>query len=105
MGKQENAVQSLNNRLILAVYVPRALTTEIKNGFATMSQTIRLVGLEVLVDFHLPDGRKLSKGSVAFLKERTLMTQPQFKEVFESDEIGQKFIIAPIEHVEFVKEA
>jgi hypothetical protein len=105
MVKQENRVQSLNNRLLLEVYVPRALTTETKNGFASMSQTIRLVGLKVLVDFYLPDGRKIPKGSAAFLKEKTLMTHAQLKEVFEADEIGQKFIVAPLELIEFVKEA
>jgi hypothetical protein len=98
-----STTSSLNNRIVLKVYVPGAIETKIKNGFAGVSQAIVVKGLEVLLDAKLSDGTTIEAGSIAFIREKSLFTLPQFKEIFESDAVGQPFVIANIEQVEFIK--
>ena len=96
-------MESLNNRLILEVYVPKALETKVSNGFASINQATNLAGLRLLADFRLPDGRIAAAGSVAYIKEHSLMTNPLFKQAFSLASISQKFIIAPFELVEMME--
>jgi len=98
-------MESLNNRLILEVYVPKALETKVNNGFASIAQAANLAGLRLLADFRLPDGRIAPVGSIAYIKEHTLMTHAIFKQTFELAVIGQKFTIAPLELVEMLEMA
>ena len=56
---------SMNNRLILEHYVPKSLESTRMGGIATPGQRNKLVGLKVLVDAHLGDGKVIPSGSLA----------------------------------------
>lgn len=101
---------SINNRLILEVYkTDRGLKATERNGFAMISQKVTVKGLKVLIDAHLYDGdsqtsMRIPRGSLAYIREEYLHTQPWAQKIMESDAIGEQFIIVDIKMVEFIKQ-
>lgn len=95
---------SINNRLITEVYKKEGLKSSVNNGFAMVSQKVSVKGLKILTDAVLSDGSKIAVGSVAYIREETLHTHPSLKSVFESDAIGQPFMIVDLSLVDFIEE-
>jgi hypothetical protein len=98
---------SLNNRFILEPYKgDRALKSKNETGFAIVQQKVSIVGLRLLADVNVfTQGGAMTflAGSLAYVKEELLFTQPWAQKVYESDAIEGKFIIVDSAHVEFVK--
>jgi hypothetical protein len=100
---------SLNNRFILEPYSgDRTLKSKNEVGFALVQQKTSIVGLRLLMDAVVFSGTQCgvpySKGSLAYIKEELLFTQPWASKVYESDAIEGKFIIVDAAHIEFVVE-
>lgn len=93
---------SINNRLVLEVYNKTGLSAKVQNGIATPGQRDGLKGLRVLVGTVLPDGRHVPKGSVAYIKEETLHTQPWASKLLTCDFLTEKFILAELQCVECI---
>lgn len=98
---------SINNRFIVETYQKEGLRAEVKNGFAMISQKMRVKGLKLLVETHVRDGRGetlmvLPKGSLIYIREEYLHGQPWAKQVFESDAVEAPFLIVDQNYVEFV---
>lgn len=100
---------SLNNKLVLEPYLEGRTLTANKDaairGFATPVQKVAIIGLKLLLDARLSDGRTVKAGSLAYIKQHNLHTQEWAKNQHESDVIPSKFIIVDLTHVEFLKEA
>lgn len=98
---------SLNNRFILEPYKgDRALKSKNETGFAIVQQKVSVVGLRLLTDVNIfTQGGAVTflAGSIAYVKEELLFTQPWAQKVYESDAIEGKFIIVDSTYVEFVK--
>jgi len=92
---------SHNGKLILEAYEQTGLKTQIKSGWATVSQKNELVGLKVLVNALLPDGIEIVAGSLAYIKEESLSTQPWAKARYKTKDSLGEFIIANISDVEY----
>ena len=100
-------LNSLNNRFILEPYKgDRALKSNASTGFAIVQQKVSLVGLKVLVDAMIfcgaQQGIRWPVGSLAYIKEELLFTQPWAQKIYESDAIESKFIIVDASQIEFV---
>ena len=94
---------SLNNRFILESYKgDRSLKAKETSGFAMLSQKVNLVPLKVLINAKLTDGTIIPAGSIAFLKEEMVFTQPWGKNNMEAPGIEGKFIIVDVNFIEFV---
>lgn len=98
---------TINNKFIVAVYdSDRALKSVERNGFAMVAQKVSVVGLELLMDATIQDGKQTSrivpKGSLVYIKEEFLHSNPTIKRVYESDAIVGKFNIIEMAWVEFV---
>lgn len=110
----ENSL-SLNNRFILAPYGgDRTLRANVSSGFAHVQQKTAVVGLKVLVPASIAalgqvriDGLSMNasipRGSIAYIREEYLYTQPWAKNVLTSDAIEGSFIIVDATYVEFVE--
>lgn len=94
--------RSLNNRLIVEAYKKEALRSKISSGFALIDQKLTLKGLKVLVEAKLSNGLLIPKGSVAYVKEELLHSQPWAQKVLEAEGIEGKFLILDMTYVEFV---
>lgn len=95
---------SLNDRLILEAYTDdRSLKSDVKSGFAMISQKVTLKGLKVLMNAKLNDGTIIEKNSTAFVQEELLVTQGWAKKTFKCDGLEEQFIIVDMRFVEFVK--
>ena len=98
---------SLNNRFIVEPYLTdRALKAKETNGFAMIQQKVSLKGLKTLVDAWIVNGSDkmiIPKGSIAYVREELLHTQPWAQKILESDAIEGKFIIVDMVNVEFVE--
>jgi hypothetical protein len=101
-----NHVTSINNRFILEPYKgDRTLKANASTGFAIVQQKVSLVGLRLLADVDLcTQGfvQVYPKGSLAYIKEELLFTQPWAQKSYESDGIEGKFIIVDSTYVDFV---
>ena len=62
---------STSNRLVLEQYIKDGLRKEVVNGIATPGQRDAVKGLKVLIDAVLPDGRRIPKGSIAYIREES----------------------------------
>ena len=97
------------NRFVLKPYNgDRALKSKNEGGFAIVQQKVSVVGLELLADIEVPLGNTgrskfFSRGSIVYVKEELLFTQPWALKVYESDAIEGKFIIVDPTHIEFVR--
>ena len=93
-------------KLIVETYKSeRALRTEVKNGFATISQKIKVVGLKLLADSQYSIGNcfvSLTKGATVYVREELLYTQPWAKQQLESDKVEGQFMVLDPMYVEFV---
>lgn len=100
---------SVNNRLVLESYKGgRELKTNNSSGFAKVSQKIELSGLRILVDAKLSIGNtvvQVQRGSIAYIKQEYLHNHPWAKNILESDSIGEPFVIAELNMIEFIKPA
>lgn len=100
---------SVNNRLVLESYKGgRELKTNNSSGFAKVSQKIELTGLRVLIDAKLSIGNtivQIPRNSVAYIKQEYLHNHPWAKNILESDSIGEPFVIAELNMIEFIKPA
>lgn len=94
---------SFNNRLIVEAYKAEGgLRSEIRNGFATVSQKNNLKGLKVLISASLSDGTYVPAGSTAYIKEELLSTQPWAKNILQSDTLKTQFITVALSDVEYI---
>ena len=93
---------SVNNRFIVEQYIKKGLQPKMQGGIATPGQRDGLAGLKVLVGTVLSDGRKVPKGSLVYVKEETLHTQPWASKLFSCDTIPEKFLILESIYVEFI---
>lgn len=94
---------SVNNRLILEAYVSdRSLRANVSNGFAKLDQKIAVKGLRVLIPATLSNGTHVPAGSMAYIREELLHTQPWATKNYECDTIKGKFIIVDQQHIEFI---
>lgn len=92
---------SLNGNLILKPYLKtkQLETKEIATGFVATSAKILVEPLELLIDAAISIGGKteiLEKGSLVYFKQESLFVQDWAKRVFESEAIGEKFIVGNI---------
>ena len=92
---------SLNNRVILEQYTKSGLKSEVKNGIATPGQKDGIKGLLVLVDAYLPDGRRIPKGSTAYIREEILHTHAWASKPLTCDTIPGKFMPVDVTYIEF----
>ena len=98
---------TINNKFIVEAYnTDRALKSVERNGFAMVAQKVTVVGLKLLMDAHIQETKELSrtvpKGSLVYIKEEFLHTNPGIKRIYESDAVEGKFNIIEMTYVEFV---
>lgn len=93
---------SLNNRLIVEQYIKEGLKAKVSGGIATPGQRDGLKGLKTLIETTLSDGRRIPKGSMAYVREETLHTQQWASKPMTSDAIPEKFIILDLAYVDFI---
>ena len=93
---------SFNNKLILEAYTHSGIKAEVKSGWASVSQKAHLKGLKVLFEAHLSDGTVIPRGSMAFIKEELLSTQPWAKNKLKSDTIPEEFILVTMNEIEYI---
>ena len=95
---------SYNDQIITEVYKQgQGLKTEIRGGFAFVSQKTQLAGLRVLVDAKLNDGSFICKGSTIFVAEDELSTMAWAKTPKTAETLDTKeFIVVPLRNVVFV---
>jgi hypothetical protein len=93
---------SVNNRLILETYTQKALEPKRLGGIATPGQKDGVKGLRVLMDATISDGRKIPKGSLAYIKEEVLYNHSTT--IFKSltcDTMINSFMIVDQQYIEF----
>ncbi len=111
---------SMNGRFIVEPYMSdRQIKVSDAGGFAMIQQKVHVKGLRLLVAAHLGDNMTshtridglsqsgpitLAAGSLIFIREEYLFTQPWAKQILESDHVG-KFIIVDKQFVEFIQPA
>lgn len=93
---------SLNNRLVLQPYVRDGLRAQVKNGIATPGQRDGLKGLSVLVGTVLMDGRHVPAGSIAYIREEALHTQPWASKFLSCDFLKTQFMLVDLHHIEVI---
>jgi len=92
---------SLNNRLVLEQYIKEGLKAKVMGGIATPGQRDGVKGLQVLVDAYLSDGRKIPKGSMAYIREEILHTHQWASKPLTCDTLPMKFLLVESTYVEF----
>jgi hypothetical protein len=92
---------SLNNRLVLEVYVKEGLKAKVSGGIATPGQRDGVKGLRVLMDAYLADGRHIPKGSTAYIREEVLHTHPWASKPLSSEFLPVKFLLVESSYIEF----
>lgn len=94
---------SVNNRLIVETYKEdRGLKSTVSNGFAMVQQKVSVKGLKLLAGGTIGD-IFVSKGSLVYIRESSLQSQPWAKASFTSDAIDGEFMIVDASHIEFVE--
>jgi hypothetical protein len=95
-------------KLIVETYKgDRTLRTEVKNGFATISQKIKVVGLKTLANANYAVGNcyvTVNKGATVYVREELLHTQAWAKQQLESDAIEGQFMVIDPMYVEFINQ-
>jgi hypothetical protein len=96
---------SINNRLLVEPYSgDRALKAKNAGGFAIVQQKVSIVGLKLVANASILVGNnieEIKKGTVVYIKEELLFTQPWAQKIYESDGVEGKFIIVDLTHIEF----
>jgi hypothetical protein len=97
---------SVNGNLILKPYnkTKELRATEVASGFVMTANKIGLESLELLVDAALNIGNNsvtLPKGTKIYFKEETLHTQKWPRQIFESQEFPEGFVVGNIADVLF----
>ena len=97
---------SVNNKLILEVYVKEGLKAKISGGIATPGQRDGVKGLKLLVDASTATHGNIPAGSLAYIKEEVLHNHSQtiFKHL-TCDAIPDKFMSVDLQYVEFFEHA
>jgi hypothetical protein len=100
---------SINGNLILKPYnkTKELRATEVASGFVMTANKIGVESLELLVDatFNLGDNRIiLPKGCKIYFKEETLHTQKWPRQIFESEEFPEGFVVGNIADVLFFEQ-
>ena len=93
---------SLNNRLVLEQYIKDGLKSEVRNGIAVPGQRDAVKGLKVLMDATLADGRRVPKGSTAYIREEVLHTHPSASKPLTCNTLSTKFMIVELSYIEFI---
>lgn len=105
-----NGKYALNGNLILEPYrkTKELKTTQAATGFSMVSNKVGVESLELLVDtaINLSNNmeRIVKKGSKIYFKEHTLFIQKWPREVYESDEFEDGFVVGHIKDVLFIEE-
>lgn len=95
---------SLNDQLIVEKYKlgQGIKSTGEDKGFAFIKQKIDMVGLKLLVEARI-DGTYLPTGTMVYLEEDKLNTQPWAKAIRKSAALGdQEFIVVPLREIAFI---
>lgn len=98
---------SINGNLILKPYnkTRELRATEVASGFVMTANKIGVESLELLVDaiVILSNNRfvTLAKGSKIYFKEETLHTQKWPRQIFESEEFPEGFVVGNTSDVLF----
>jgi len=99
--------QSMNNKLLLEPYQgENKIKANINSGFATVKQKDTLIGLVLLVDANLQRGNSvylIPKGSKIYFQEEILHAHSWSKKTYESEALGQRFIIADANFAVFIE--
>jgi hypothetical protein len=94
---------SLNNKLFLQPYEhEQGLKTEIRGGLAFAKQRVAVKGLRVLIDARVSVGNDhmyIPAGSIAYVPENLLVSQPWAKDIRTSDLCEEKFFICETSNV------
>jgi hypothetical protein len=102
---------SLNGNLILKPYLKtkELRTTEVAAGFVMTANKIGVEPLELLVDTNITLGQNtsvlLKKGSRVYFKEETLHTQKWPRNIFESEQFPEGFVVGSVSDVLFIEAA
>lgn len=97
---------SINGNLILKPYnkTKELRTTEVASGFVMTANKVGVESLELLVDAIVNLGNNkitLPKGAKIYFKEETLHTQKWPRQVLESEEFPEGFVVGNIADVLF----
>ena len=101
---------SLNGNLILKPYLKtkELRATEIATGFTMTANKVGIEALELLVDATVNLGQNnfvsLKKGSRIFFKEETLHTQKWPRNIFESEQFPEGFVVGSVSDVLYIEE-
>lgn len=97
--------ESINKFIVESYKEDRGLKATVQNGFAMVSQKVQIKGLKLLANVVVAvNGSKIeyNVGSIVYIKEANLQSQPWAKQVFTSDIIEGEFMIVDSSYVEFV---
>lgn len=93
------------NKLIVESYIKEGLRSEVKNGFAHLSQKIKSKGLRVLADAIISVGNQplqIEAGSMVFIREEILHTAPWATKSQESDAFDSPFLVVDPLYVDYI---
>lgn len=94
---------SVNNKVVCEPYKSAgAIKSEIKNGFASVIQKKKLVGLKILVDYS-DDKRNIPSGSIAYILEERLHATPDYQKSLDSDLLDQPFVLIDFSAISAIK--
>jgi hypothetical protein len=99
-------MMSINGNLILKPYLKtkELRTTEVASGFVMTANKIGIEPLELLVDTTINLGQNiitLRKGSKIYFKEETLHTQKWSRNIFESEQFPNGFVVGSVSDILF----
>jgi hypothetical protein len=98
-------MKSYNRKLVCEPYVTAGgIQSEVKKGMTFIKQKSAVVGLKVLMDAQIDDKISIAKGSIVYLTEELLSTQPSYQKPLTSDAIKDPFVVVDFGHVLFVGE-
>lgn len=101
-------MKSINGNLILRPYnkTRELRATEVASGFVMTANKIGIESLEVLVDaiinINNNNSVTLLKGSKVYFKEETLHTQKWPRQIFESEEFPEGFVVGNVSDILFI---
>ena len=98
---------SVNNKLMLTPYTGvNKIEASVKSGFATIKQKSTLVGLTLLADGMVSNGKEMklvAKGQIVYFTEEILHASDWSKKTFNIDGSAELFILAEASYVVAVK--
>lgn len=93
------------NKLVVESYIKEGLRSEVKNGFAHLSQKIKSKGLRLLADATIAVGNQpvqIQAGSTIFIREEILHTAPWASKSQESDVFDVPFLVIDPIYVDYI---